>query len=120
MPLRNQGKRLLCSFRLVLKEKAGKEIPVIKNKFLTRDQYQLPQTTWIRQHFRTTKEEVWQIYFRRLHFLESYRICSFISIMKFGSFSNLFERIPNLSDLHLRCRRIILPIQTKETDFYEL
>ena len=55
MPLRNQGKRLLCSFRLVLEEKAGKEIPVIKNKFLTRDQYQLPQTTWIRQHLRTTK-----------------------------------------------------------------
>ena len=53
-------------------------------------------------------------------FLESHRMFHFISISKFGSFNKLLVTTTSLFELHFRCRRVILLLRNKISDFYEL
>ena len=53
-------------------------------------------------------------------FLESHRMFHFISISKFGNFNKLLVTATSLFELHFRCRRVILLLRNKISDFYEL
>ena len=117
-----------CSFRLALKEKTGKEIPVLSRlEFLEK---------FLAKHFALSNAEdnTYRPLNRggmadlsllrtllsnspnvtRTKFLGGDGLFCFISICKFGSFNNPFETITNLFKLYFRYRRFILLVQTKK------
>ena len=136
MSLTNQGltilgvTEILCSFRLVLEGKTGKEIPESSrleflemfsaNNFTllgAQDSTSRPLNRGgiadlpllgtllaIRQKSRVSR--FWEV-------MDS----CFISICKFGSFKSPFATITSLSELYFRFRRFILLIQTKKVIF---
>ena len=117
----------LCSFRLVLEEKTGKEIPessrleflgkFLANNFALSDaedntsdplnrggMVDLPLLRTLLA-FRQKSQEP--------SFWEVMDFC-FSSICKFGSFKNPFGMITSLSELYFRFRRFILLVQMKK------
>ena len=119
---------ILCSFRLVLEGKTGKEIPESSRlefleKFLVN----------IFHFIRCRRQQLRGIEYRRYSrftfventtsnlpkvprakFLGSNGLFCFSSICKFGSFKNPFSTITSLSELYFRFRRFILSVQTKK------
>ena len=114
--------KILCSFRLVLEGKTGKEIPESSRlefleKFLANDfalsdaEYNtsgllngggiadLPLLRTLLTICQKSREpSLWEV----------------ISICKFGSFKNPFATITSLSELYFRFRRFVLLVQTKK------
>ena len=144
MPLMNQGllwpfqlswkvTEILCSFRLVLEGKAGKETfessrlefleKFLANNFTLSDAEDntfrllnkkcIADLPLFKTHSNFSKVP-------GAKFLWSDGLFCFISICKFGSFKNCFALITGLFELFFRFRRFILLIQTKKSDFYEL
>ena len=121
---------ILCSFRLVLEGKTGKEIPESsKLEFLGKfsaNNFALPDagdntsgplsrgvmadllllTTLLAIRQKSQEPSFWEV-------MDS----CFISICKFGSFKNPFATITNLSGLYCRFRRFNFLVQTKKVIF---
>ena len=117
----------LCSFKLVLEEKTGKEIPESSrldflekfsvNSFALSDAQDntssplnkggiadLPLLrTLLAIHQKSREPSFWEVM----------NSC-FMSICKFGNFKNPFAMITSLSELYFRSRRFILLVQTKK------
>ena len=125
---------ILCSFRLVLESKTGKEIAQSSRlEFLENLLTKLfCFIRYRRQHFRAV-EQRWYSRFTyventinnspkvsRAKFLGSNRLFCFISICKFGSFKNPFATITSLPELSFRLRRFILLVQSKKVIFMRL
>ena len=132
MPLTNQGSLwpflILCSFRLFLEGKTGKEIPESwRLQFLEKfsgSNFALPDAegntsrllnrggmadlallrTLLAIHQKSQEPCVWG----------SDGIFCFISIYKFGSIKNPFTMITSLSELYFRFRKFILLVQMKK------
>ena len=117
---------ILCSFRLVLEGKTGKEIP--ESEFRVLRKVISKQSCFIRckrQHLRPVEWRRYSIFsfvestssnpskVPRAKFLVSDGLFCFISICKFGSFKNPFATITSLSELYLRIRFFSL-VQTKK------
>ena len=124
---------ILCSFRLILEGKTGKEIPEssrlefleksLANNFVLSDPEDntsrplnrggiadLPLLRTLLAICQKSQEpSFWEV-------MDS----CFSSICKFGSFKNPFAMITNVSELYFRFREFILLVQKKKTDFYEL
>ena len=124
---------ILCSFRLLLEEKIGKErYPSHQDQS---HQKSFQGTNLFYQMHEVTPQgrlivEVQQIYFVEntisnlpkvpsAKFLGSDGLFCFSSICKFGFFKNPFAKITSLCELYFRFRRFILLVQTK-SDFCEL
>ena len=125
---------ILCSFRLVLEGRTGKEIPQSSRlqfleKFLAKnfalsdaeDKTSSPLNrggvadlpllrTLLAIRQKSQEPSFWEV-------MDSF---CFSSICKFGSFKNPFATIISLSEIYFRFRRFILLVQTKKSDFYEL
>ena len=119
---------ILCSFRLVLEGKTGKEIPEssrfeILEKFLANNfalaeaedntsgplnRGGMADLPLLRTLVAIPQKS------RELKFLGSDGLFCFSSICKFGSFKNPFATITSLSELYFRFRRFILLVQTKK------
>ena len=144
--LMNQGSltnlgvmEILCSFRLVLEGKTGKEIPessgleflekFLANNFAISDAEDnsfgplnrggiadLPLLRTRRYSRFTFVENTISNSPKvpRAKFLGSDGLFCFSSIYKFGSFKNPFAMITSLSELYFRLRRFILFVQTKK------
>ena len=102
--------KILCSFRLVLEGKTGKEIPEssileILDKFSANNFALSGAEDYISGLLQKVP---------RAKFLGSDALLCFISIFKFGSFKNPFAMIPSLSELCFRLRRFILLVQMKK------
>ena len=111
---------ILCSFRLVLEGKKGKEIPessrfeflekFLANNFALSD---AEDNTYSRFTFaEDTISNSPKV--PRAKFLGSDGIFCFTSVCKFGSFKNPFATITSLPELCFRFRRFILLVQTKK------
>ena len=119
---------ILCSFRLVLEGKTGKEIPESSRlqflKKFSANNFVLSEaegnTSWplnrggiadlpLLRTLLTIFQKV-----LRTKFLGSCGLFCFISICKFDSFKNPFATIASLSELYFRFRRFILLVQTKK------
>ena len=118
----------LCSFRLVLEGKAGKEIPessrfeflekFLANNFALSDAKDntsgplnrggIADLPLLRTLLAICQKS------REPSFLGSDRLFCFSSICKFGSFKKPFATITNLPELYFRFRRFILFVQTKK------
>ena len=118
---------LLCSFRLVPKRKQVKRYGVIKIRILRK--VFIKEFCFIRcikQHIRAINQKRYNrfIFLENINsnspkvmwatFLWSDRVFRFIRIRMFSSFKNPFASKTRLSELHSRCRRFILLVQTKE------
>ena len=117
----------ICSFRLVLEGKTGKEIPesstleflekFLANNFAlsdTEDNTSGPLSRGGIAHLPLLKKllAICQKS-REPSFWEVMDSC-FSSICKFGSFKNPFPTITSLSELYFRFRKFILLVQTKK------
>ena len=126
---------ILCSFRLVVEEKTGKEIPESSRlKFLEKlsvnnsDALSDAEDNTSRPLNRGGKVDLPLLILRKLltirpksqesKFLENDRLFCFISRCTSGSFKNSSATITSLSKRYLRFRRFILFIQTKKNYFY--
>ena len=125
--------RILCSFRFILEGKASKRIKRYLSHQDKSFQKSFFQThLWCirsrRQHLRSAKQRKYSRLtfldntirnspkFLRTKFLGRDRTFCFISTRKFGSFKNPenpFTPITSLSEIHFRCTRFILFVQTK-------
>ena len=122
---------ILCSFKLVLEGKGGKEMPELLR---CSSQKSFQQTILLYRMQKTTPPAVGQRRYSRFTFVEnaisnspkflrtrflgSSGIFCFISICKFGSFKNPFTTNTSLSELQIQK---IYPFGTnKKSDFYEL
>ena len=119
---------ILCSFRLVLKEKTGKEIPesssglVFLEKVFTKQFYFI---RYRRKHLRAVEQRIRLTFAEntimnlpkvlKIKFLEKEKLYCFISIYKFGSFKNFC-----LSQLQLQIKKIYSVGANKENDFCKL
>ena len=118
---------ILCSFRLVLEGKTGKEIP--ESEFRVLRKVISKQSYFIRckrQHLRPVEWRRYSIFsfvestssnpskVPRAKFLVSDGLFCFIRICKFGSFKNPFATITGLSELYLRIKRFFSLVQTKK------
>ena len=118
---------ILCSFRLVLEGKTGKEIPASSRlDFLGKVfRKQFYFIRWRRKHLQVVE---WRRYSRftfventitnspevsRVIFLGNDGFFCFISTCKFDSLKNPFVTITSLSELYFRFRRFVLLVQTK-------
>ena len=107
--------KILCSFRLVLEGKTGKEIPESSrleflekfsaNNFALSDAEDNTSGPLNRGGIADLP--------LLCKFLESNRLFCFISTCKFGSFKNPFAMITSLSELYFRFRRSVLLLQKK-------
>ena len=126
---------ILCSFRLVLEGKMGKEMPESSgleflekfsaNSFALLDAEdntsKLLNRGDIYIRFTFVESTIGNLpKFPRAKFLGSDGLFCFISICKFGSFKNPFVTITSLSELYFRLKRFILLVKRKKSDFYEL
>ena len=113
---------ILCSFRLVLEKKRGKETRVIKIRVLRVDFNE--QRCFIQKRTTPDHEKKRR---DRFTFVENtitnspniarakfLGIIFFISISKFDSFKNSLVTISSLFDLGCRHRKFILLVQTKQ------
>ena len=115
---------ILCSFKLVLERKKGREIPE-SSKLGFLEKFSVNNFAWIDADDNTSRPLYrWTIavlsllrtllaIYLSLEFLERDGLF-FISICKFGSFKNPFSTITSLSELYFRFRRFILLAQTKK------
>ena len=108
---------ILCSFRLVLERKTGKETPESSRlEFLERF---LADTFALSDAEDNTSGPLNRGGIAdlpkapRAKFLGSDGLFCFSSICNFGSFKNPFATITSLSELYFRFRRFILLVQTK-------
>ena len=124
------GVTKICSFRLVLEGKTGKEIPESSRlEFLekfTGNNFALPDAEnstsgslnkggIADSRFTFAENTISNLpKVLRAKFLGSDRLFCFISVCKFDSLKNPFARITSLSELYLRIRRFILLVQMKK------
>ena len=106
---------ILCSFRLVLEGKTGKEMPdssrlELLEKFLAKN-YALSDAKDL-PFFENTVSNSPEV--PRAKFLGSDAFFCFSSICKFSSFKNPFATIISLSELYFRLKRLIILVQTKK------
>ena len=117
---------ILWSFRLVLEEKTGKEIPESSRlEFLEKfsaNNFPLSDAednTWLLNRGGTADLPLLRTLLairqtsREPSFWEVMDSC-FISTFKFGSFKNPFATITSLSELYFRFRRFALLLETKK------
>ena len=118
-------RKILCSFKLVLEDETGKEIPELSRlKFLERfsannfalsdaeDNTSRPLNRGGIAFVENTISNSPEV--TRAKFLGSNGLFCFISICKFGSFKNPFAAITSLSELNFRSRRFIFLVQMKK------
>ena len=123
---------IICSFKLVLEGKTGKEIPEssrleFKEKFSANnfalsgaeDNTSGPLNRGGRADLLLLRTLLAICRSHKSKFLGSNGLFCFISICKFGSLKNPFAMITSLSKLYLRIRRFSLGT-IKKSDFYEL
>ena len=112
---------ILCSFKLVLQRKTGKEIPESSQlKFL--EKFSANNFALLNAEDNTSgpldRGGIADLPLL-CKFLESNRLFCFISTCKFGSFKNPFATITSLFGLYFRIK--IYPFVTnKKSDFYKL
>ena len=121
-------KKILCSFRLLLEVKTGKEIPGVIKIIVPRKVFS-KQFCFIRcrrQHLQIVEKRRYSRFafventisnspkVLRGKFSGSDGLFCCISICKFDSFTNSFATISSLSELYFRFRRFILLVQIKE------
>ena len=119
---------ILCTFRLVLEEKTGKEIPkssrleflgkILTNNFSLSNAEDnisrlMNNASIADLPLLRTLQAIHQIP-REPGCLEKMELFCFISIYKFSSFKNPFATITSLSALYFRFRRFILLVLTKK------
>ena len=119
---------ILCSFRLVLESKTGKELPEL-SRFEFLEKFSGKQFCFIRCRRLHLRAIEYRRYSRftfvkntignspkvlRAKFLGSDRLFHFISICKFGRFKNPFATTTSLSELYFRFRRTFLLVQMKK------
>ena len=112
---------ILCSFRLVLEGKTGKEIPESSRldfleKFLAYNFALSDGENNTSGLLNRGGIEDLTLLRTLLAVLGSDGLC-FSSISKFGGFKNPFATITSLSELYFRFRRIILLVQRKKVIF---
>ena len=125
---------ILCSFKLVLEGKTGKETPEssrleFKEKFSANNfalsdaegntsgplnRGGIADLNFVENTISNPPEVT------RAKFLGSNGLFCFISICKFGSFKNPFAMITGLSELYLKSLKIFLFCTNEKSDFYEL
>ena len=113
---------ILCSFKLVIKGKTGKEIPwswrfeflerLSANNFALSDAEDNSSGLLNRGGIENTIGNSPKV--TRAKFLGSDGIFCFINICNFGSFKDTFTTITILSELYFRFRRFIFLVQTKK------
>ena len=117
---------ILCSFKLVLEEKTGKEIPESSrlefietfsaNNFALSDAEENTSRPLnrggIADLVENTISNLPEV--MRAKFLGSNGLFCFVSICESGSFKNPFAAITSLSELYLRIRRFFSLVQTKK------
>ena len=108
---------ILCSFKLVLEGKTGKETPKssrleFKEKF-SANNFALSDAT-DNTSSPLNRGGIADLLLLRAKVLGSNGLFCFISICKFGSFNNPFGTITSLSELYLRIRRFFSLVQTKK------
>ena len=110
----------MCSFRLVLEGKAGKDIPesavldflkkILVNNFIVSDAENnafMPLSKGIIVHFTFVKNTIGSsLEVTRAKILGSDRFFCFIRISKFGSFKVHLAMITSLSEPYFRSRRL--------------
>ena len=112
---------ILCSFRLALEWKIGKEIPdSLKLEFLEKFSGNNFALSDVGEHFQGIADSPLLRTLLTIHqtsqepsFREVMDSC-FFSICKFSSFNKAFARITSLSELPFRFRRFILLVQMKK------
>ena len=123
----------LCSFKLVLEEKTGKEIPKSSGsefleKFLTKN-FSLSDPEDNTSGLLNRGDSIFTFVENAISnspkvpiakFLGSNGLFCFISICKFGNFKNPFATITSVPELLFRFKRFTLLVQAKKSDFYEL
>ena len=99
---------ILCSFRLVLEGKTGKEIPESsRSEFLEKNLKRFySRCAFVENTSNSSKVP-------RAKFLGSDPYFCFICTSKFGSFKNPFATITSLPQIYFRYRRFSLLVQTK-------